>query len=83
MIVADDDVKVNKNMKGRKTMANERVKKTLKDHGLRQWQLAIILGVSEQTIYRKLRVELPEEEQNKLISLIVRGGVEDAENATD
>ena len=64
-------------------MANERVKNTLKNCGLRQWQLAAIIGVSEQTLYRKLRVELPEEEQSKLISIIVAGGDKHAENVAN
>ena len=52
-------------------MVNEAVRKALKEHHIRQWQLAIMLGVSEATIYRKMRTELPLDEQKKLIDLIV------------
>lgn len=51
-------------------MANELVRNELRKSGLRQWELAGILGISEQTIYRKLRKELPANEQKQLISVI-------------
>ena len=35
-----------------------------------QWQVADKLGVSEMTLVRKLRYELPEEEQQKIFSII-------------
>ncbi len=54
-------------------MANEAVRKALKENHMRQWQLAVLLGVSEQTMYRKLRTDLPEEEQKKMIGLINNG----------
>ncbi len=57
-------------------MANEKIRNALKKCGMCQWKLAILLGISEQTIYRKLRVELPEEEQQKLIELITEHGKE-------
>lgn len=37
---------------------------------LKQWQLGKLLGKSEATIYRMLRDELPEEEQDHIIELI-------------
>lgn len=38
--------------------------------GVTRYLFAKYLGISEQTLYRKLREELPIEEQEKLVSLI-------------
>lgn len=38
--------------------------------GMKQWEVARLLGVSESVLSRKLRDELPEEEQNRIISVI-------------
>lgn len=35
--------------------------------GLAQWELAKLMGVSENTIWRLLREEQPEEEQDRII----------------
>lgn len=35
-----------------------------------QWKLAEILGVSENTVWRKLREEMSEEDQDKIIRII-------------
>ena len=51
-------------------MANEKIKEALKNKGLRQWQLAEMLGISEQTICRRMRKELSQDEQEKMISII-------------
>ena len=58
-------------------MKNAIVRQALKKYGMCQWELALILGVSEQTMYRKLRVELPEEEQHNLADLITKHRKED------
>lgn len=42
----------------------------LAGNGMYQWQLARIMKVSEYTLSRKFRDELPEEEQNRIIELI-------------
>lgn len=63
-------IKVKSKMKGRCKMANEKVKEALKVQGLRQWELAEMLGISEQTICRRMRKELPPDEQEKIISVI-------------
>jgi len=52
---------------------NEKVRAELKKNGMFQWQLAKLLGISEPTFTRKMREELPEEEQDRLVS-IIRGG---------
>ena len=40
---------------------------------IKQWQLAKLLKVSESTVNRMLREELPEEEQNRIVALIESG----------
>lgn len=51
-------------------MTNKRIRKKMIDKGLKQWELARLMGISEATMYRKLRDELPEEEQDRIIQLI-------------
>lgn len=48
-------------------MANEAVKDALKRYGVPQWELGRELNVSENTMYRKLRTDLPKQEQEQLI----------------
>ena len=38
--------------------------------GVRQYELGKLLGVSESTIWRKMRFEMPEEEQEIIVRLI-------------
>ncbi|RGH10855.1 hypothetical protein DWW39_04540 [Clostridium sp. AF15-31] len=49
---------------------NERVRNELVIRRVRHWELANRLGINEATLCRRLRVELPEEEQDRLISII-------------
>lgn len=49
---------------------NIKIRKALKEHDIPQWMLAEHLGVSEFTLIRKMRHELPENEQQKMISII-------------
>lgn len=51
-------------------MKNERIRQELKSIGMKQWQLADLMGISEQTICRKFRKELPQAEQERIIALI-------------
>lgn len=51
-------------------MTNKKVRMAMFDHGLRMFELARILNTSETTLYRRLRDELSEEEQNRIIKLI-------------
>lgn len=48
---------------------NVRVRKELETRRIRQWELAKELGIDEGTLCRRLRVELPEEEQTDLYPL--------------
>ena len=51
-------------------MNNMKIRIKLLEHNKRLWWLARILGTSESTITRRLRDELPEEEQERIIQLI-------------
>lgn len=41
---------------------------------MKQWQLADLLEISEYTLCKRLRKELPESEQKKIISIIEEYG---------
>ena len=51
-------------MKGMNDMRNKEIRNAMKQKGITQWKLGELLGVSENTVNRKLRKELPEEEKN-------------------
>lgn len=51
-------------------MANKDLKAYLRSRFIPQWKLAIAMGVSEPTLTRRLREELPPEEKKMLICLI-------------
>lgn len=50
--------------------ANEAVRSTLRIQNKKQWELARALGIAEATLSRKLRTELPVEEQMEMVKLI-------------
>ena len=51
-------------LKGMNDMRNKEIRNAMKQKGITQWKLGELLGVSENTVNRKLRKELPEEEKN-------------------
>ena len=51
-------------------MQNKDIRRAIGAHGLKQWQVAEALGISEATFYRKMRKELPNEEKEKILTLI-------------
>lgn len=51
-------------------MRNERIKEAMKRQGLKQWEVAELIGISEFTMCRKMRHELPAEEQDQIVRLI-------------
>ena len=57
-------------------MANENLKKDLKDAGITFWALADELGVSEPTITRWMRHEL-KDETKKAVEAVIRKHKED------
>lgn len=54
-------------------MSNTRIKIKMLKSGIKQWELARLLGISESALSRKLRDELPEEEQDRIVAVIERG----------
>lgn len=67
-----DALKVSESMRLNK-MNNKSVRMAMLEHGVPQWKLAKMLGVSENTVWRRLREELPEEEQRRLVKIIEGG----------
>ena len=55
-------------------MKNKLVKFALLEAGMKQWELAELLGMSESALSRRLRDELPEEEQKRIIAIIENAG---------
>ena len=51
-------------------MANLIIRDELKARGVRHWELAAALGISEQTLVRWLRFELDEERQFDMLMKI-------------
>ena len=67
----DDDCCQYKNTKGVKTMlANTDIRAAAKSAGVRLWELADHFGISEPTVTRKLRRELPQGEKQRILSAI-------------
>lgn len=59
-------------------MNNMKIRIKLLEHNKRLWWLAKILETSESTITRRLRNELPEEEQERIVQLIDEKAGEEA-----
>lgn len=53
-------------------MSNLDVRQYAKEKGVCLWQCAEVLGISEPTMTRKLRRELPEDEKARLCEIIDR-----------
>lgn len=51
-------------------MNNTKVRIKMLETGVKQWEVASMLKISESAFCRKLRNELPEEEQDRIINLI-------------
>ena len=51
-------------------MSNQKIRSEAKKNGVRLWQICEILEISEATMTRKLRHELPAEEKEKILSII-------------
>lgn len=51
-------------------MTNKKIRIAMIEHNLKQWELADLLGIDESVFCRKMRKELPEDEQNRIVSLI-------------
>lgn len=51
-------------------MRNVEIRSAYMSAGVKQWQLAETLGISETHFSRKLRKELPQEEKEKILEVI-------------
>ncbi len=51
-------------------MANEQIKSALRASNVKQWQLADAMGMSEDKFCRKMRYELPDDQQRKALVII-------------
>ena len=49
---------------------NIKIRLAMLEHEVTQYKLSKLLGVSEMTVYRRLRDELPEDEQDRIVALI-------------
>ena len=47
-------------------MANEELRMEAKMAGVKLWQIAAKLGISEATVTRRMRMELPEKMKNEI-----------------
>lgn len=54
-------------------MKNQEIRMELKERHIPQWKLGELLGVSENTIYRKLRNELSIEDKQHILDVIRTG----------
>lgn len=55
-------------------MNNKEIRKALIEANMKQWELAELIGITEWTLSRKLRKELPVEEKEKILQLIAKEG---------
>ena len=53
-----------------KTRPNQEIRDALKLYGLTQWDLCKALELSEMTLYRRLRDELPEDQKQEYMNAI-------------
>ncbi len=53
-------------------MANIEIRNALKEKRMYNYELAELLGITEWTLSRKLRTELPPEEKKRILDLIVK-----------
>ena len=51
-------------------MKNVDIRNAAGSHGLKLWQIADALGMSDSVFSRKLRKELPQEEKEKILAVI-------------
>ena len=58
-------------------MNNLEIKEQIKRSGLKQYEVAKLLNISEFTLVRHLRYELPQEEKEKILKIIKENKKED------
>ena len=53
-------------------MSNQDIRRTAAGAGVKLWQIADTLGMADCSFSRKLRKELPQDEKEKIFSIIQR-----------
>lgn len=59
--------------------ANKTIRDAAKEKGVRLWEIAYSMGITDATLSRKLRRELPANERENVLAIINRLAVENAE----
>ena len=54
-------------------MKNIEIRMALMKAGIKNYQLAELLGITETSLSRKLRNELPEDEKERILAIIMKG----------
>lgn len=49
---------------------NRKIRSALTDTGMKYWELAKLLKISDGTLCRRLREEMPDKEQDRIVDLI-------------
>ena len=57
-------------MKGDIKKLNQDIKETIRKARIHQWEVASAIGISESTLIRWLRDELPEEKRMRILSAV-------------
>lgn len=71
IIVNEVLINVNNNFKkGGKNVKNTDVREAAKKAGVKLWQIADAIGITDGNFSRKLRKELPEDEKQKIFAII-------------
>lgn len=52
--------------------ANCEIRSECRKHGIKLWELAAWIGISEATMTRKLRQELPSEQRDHILNMIYK-----------
>lgn len=50
--------------------ANQDIRQAAKNHGIHLWEVTDMQGVSDMTLSRRLRHELPQPEKDKIFAII-------------
>lgn len=72
IIITDYKCCVNNNFMEVLRMMNQDIRRTAAGAGVKLWQIAEALGIADCSLSRKLRKELPQEEKEKIFSIIKR-----------
>lgn len=77
----DDDLSSTIFKKEVAIVKNQEIRNAMKENNIKQWELAEMLEISENTMCRKLRKELPDEEKKRILE-IIRGKEEGTNGRT-